>query len=72
MEKKVAAVLMIVCLIFGGLESVEPSAADCLDACTTACVNPNERLRQRCEIKCRIKCDSGNFSLCNFFPLRFV
>ncbi|KAJ0080936.1 hypothetical protein Patl1_11980 [Pistacia atlantica] len=55
--KKIIVVVMIIVFIFSHFETVQPSAADCYDACSTACVQKDSRLMQRCDRKCQIKCD---------------
>ncbi len=54
--KKIVVAVMLLFLIFSQMESVEPSAADCYDACSTACVQRDTRLMQRCDRKCQIRC----------------
>lgn len=41
MMKKIIVAVLVLCVVASQMESVEPSAADCIDACTTGCVQPN-------------------------------
>ncbi|KAK9278462.1 hypothetical protein L1049_028027 [Liquidambar formosana] len=59
MMKKIAVIVLVLCVLSSHMECVEPSVFDCMDACSTGCVQSNTRLMQRCEGKCRIKCDPG-------------
>ncbi|XP_044460931.1 uncharacterized protein LOC123192443 [Mangifera indica] len=63
--KKIAVAVMIILFISSHFETAQPSAADCLDACTTACVQKDQRLMQRCDRKCQIKCDPDSYSVKN-------
>ncbi|KAJ4726117.1 Thionin-like protein [Melia azedarach] len=66
--KNIIVGLMIVVVMLSHMEKVEPSAADCYDACSTACVQPNKififtntaRLMQRCDRKCQIRCQPAS------------
>lgn len=41
MMKKIIVAVLVLCVVASQMESVEPSAADCIDACTTGCVQPD-------------------------------
>lgn len=41
--QKIAVAMMLLFLVFSQMDSVEPSAADCLDACSTGCVQRDSK-----------------------------
>lgn len=40
-KKMIVAAALLLCLISSQIQTAEPSAADCYDACSTGCVQMN-------------------------------